>query len=188
MLDIEASTLARLSYLPHASGYDCLLQESLCPKARWPLAEVNYPLAPPSITMLTPSGRWEARNSADVYSCSQFSFCCLSGGEEDLPEQHQCLGCKVRNMANAVSQKVSVSCQDSVACVLFLQPLFGRKAPLASSKSLTLGVLAHPSAWPDYHAELWQPAWGIRTIMEAGEMHLLKEGYIRDYIGDYYTD
>eukprot|EP00438_Fugacium_kawagutii_P010212 Skav234244 [mRNA] locus=scaffold1464:541399:546763:- [translate_table: standard] len=49
---------------------------------------VNYPLAPPSITLLTPSGRWEV----------------------------------------------------------------GKKICLSNT---------------NYHAELWQPAWGIRTMMEA---------------------
>ncbi|CAE7824885.1 UBE2J1 [Symbiodinium sp. CCMP2456] len=53
---------------------------------------VNYPLAPPSITMLTPSGRWEV----------------------------------------------------------------GKKICLSNT---------------NYHAELWQPAWGIRTIMEALRSH-----------------
>lgn len=53
---------------------------------------VNYPLAPPSITMLTPNGRWEV----------------------------------------------------------------GKKICLSNT---------------NYHAELWQPAWGIRTMMEALRSH-----------------
>lgn len=53
---------------------------------------MNYPLAPPAITLLTPSGRWEV----------------------------------------------------------------GKKICLSNT---------------DFHAELWQPAWGIRTIMEALRSH-----------------
>ncbi|CAJ1373494.1 unnamed protein product [Effrenium voratum] len=58
---------------------------------------VNYPLAPPSITMLTPSGRWEV----------------------------------------------------------------GKKICLSNT---------------NYHAELWQPAWGIRTMMEALRSHFPAAG------------
>jgi len=58
---------------------------------------VNYPLAPPSITMLTPSGRWEV----------------------------------------------------------------GKKICLSNS---------------NYHPELWQPAWGIRTMMEALRSHFPHPG------------